>query len=270
MSRLNLPPLAVFAALLFSLGILCSGPLLAQEEMNDVVRLKSGKEYVGYAIVDTTRNTVKIRTREGDLVKIPLSDVESVTMYNIVREAPGRGIPPRYGYVEEDIPWTCGRTHSWYFLELRAFIMRAEANNLGLEVALGRRFGGFSVGVGASVMPVYGKLRVPVFLHAKYTFSETCVNPYLFLDAGFPFDSYTSTYSVTPSTKYMTNVGPKMAGLGAGLDFALTKFMDISVDAGYRFYSLAGERLAQSCNGEVKTVGYDELHSVFLRVGVTF
>jgi hypothetical protein len=55
-----------------------------------------------------------------------------------------------------------------------------------------------------------------------------------------------------------------------GLDFALTKFMDISVDAGYRYFTLAEDRLAESCTQDVIVCGYNELHTAFLRVGVTF
>jgi len=244
------------------------GVLKAQERMNDVVRLKDGTMYFGTAVADTVEKMLQIRTRSGELKIVPLADVDLVTTYEGVRVAPQRGIQ-HYGSIREEVPWTCGREYLIVFLELRAEGMKAKNLYFGGEGAAGIRLGKFSVGFGGAALYIQKKLRTPAYLHLKYTSGEGCINPYIFFDAGYPFDRFVSAYRLKPSFSGITHLSPKMIGAGIGLDFKLTKFMDISVDGGYRYFALANEKIAPSCDNLV-VLGYDELHSVFFRIGLTF
>ena len=81
----------VLAALLISLLVSTSGgSARAQTQMNNVIRLRSGVEYIGHALLDTTTNTVHVRFRTGGAVTFPLDSVVSVSTYEEVREAPLR------------------------------------------------------------------------------------------------------------------------------------------------------------------------------------
>ncbi|MGB9774218.1 MAG: hypothetical protein ACP5JH_02370 [Bacteroidota bacterium] len=244
------------------------GMLRAQERMNDAVRLKDGTVYLGIAIADTVEKKLQIRTRSGDLKIVPLADVDLVTTYEEVRIAPRRGIQ-HYGSVRQEVPWTCGREYPIVFLELRAEGMKAKNLYFGGEGAAGIRLGKLSVGFGGAALYIQKKLRTPAYLHLKYASGEGCINPYIFFDIGYPFDQFVSAYKLKPSLSRITHLGPKIIGVGIGLDFKLTKFMDISADGGYRYFTLANEKIAPSCDNLV-VLGYDELHSVFFRIGVTF
>jgi len=258
----------LYAATTAIIMLAAVGVLKAQEGRNDVVRLKNGTVYFGTAVADTVEKMLQIRTRSGELKIVPLADVDLVTTYEGVRVAPQRGIQ-RYGSIREEVPWTCGREYLIVFLELRAEAMKAKNLSFGGEAAAGIRLGKFSVGLGGAAQYIQKKLRTPVYLHLKYTSGEGCIKPYIFFDAGYPFDRFVSAYRLKPSFSGIAHLSPKMIGAGIGLDFALTKFMDISVDVGYRYFALASEKIAPSCDNLI-VLGYDELHSAFFRIGLTF
>lgn len=240
----------------------------AQERMDDVVILKSGRELFGYAVVDSVHKVVRVRTLKGDLVVLPLDSVLAFSQIERVREAPARSI--RYVTIEEEVPWTCGRSQPWYFVELRALGVMGETFTFGGEAAAGFRIGPASFGMGIARIELIEKWRTPVFVHLKYHFSSGCVKPFAMLDVGFVYDTFTEKYNIKPAIRATTERYPKMVGVGMGLDFALTKFLDVSVDAGYRFFTLAGDRIAPSCSQDTQVLGYDELHTFFVRAGVTF
>ena len=260
----------VLAALLISLLVSTpGGSARAQTQMNNVIRLRSGVEYIGHALLDTTTNTVHVRFRTGGAVTFPLDSVVSVSTYEEVREAPLRGVWHYVPLEEEVVP--CGRTRSWYFGEIRAVALHGEKLGFGAEGVLGVRLHGFSLGVGVGAWSLEGKSRTPVFFHAKYTFSDGCANPFAFLDAGYPFDAYTSSYGIRPSVAYATKAGPKMFGVGVGVDFVISKHIDASIDAGYRYFTLAKERSYCPCAGiPVTESGMEELHTLFARAGLSF
>jgi hypothetical protein len=60
-----------------------------------------------------------------------------------------------------------------------------------------------------------------------------------------------------------------MFGAGVGLDFGISRSLDVSVDICYRYATIADERYAPACT-PATSLAYDEVHSGVLRLGLTF
>lgn len=252
---------------MFLFNMFISTPAYAQCDDILVVKLKSGKEYVGRMVLDTDINVLKIKTIDRELLEIPFSEVEYVSTYQEVKYKPEYLKPCECSGC--DIP--CRRFPWYYMLELRGIGLYGKKFYYGGEAVFGFRPGLFSFGVGASALMIKDTLRIPVFLHLKYTFSEKCINPYIFGDVGYVFDKIVSDFKLKPSFNGMfKEPAPKMFGIGAGLDFVLTEYMDLSFDVGYRFFTLPTKHLAKTCDGPLPVLGFTEYHMIFARLGLTF
>jgi hypothetical protein len=241
------------------------------------LRTKDGLEYTGHSVeIDSASCTLTMRVGMRE-VKVPFDKVDLYSTYQQVREAPVRLHVPTCPPKPEPSPpiaVSCERNRSIYFLELRGIGLKADKLYYGGEAALGVRIGAFAFGIGSSALRIDNELRTPVFVHMKYDLSKwemlgQCFNWNVFADAGYPFDTFVSKYNLTPSLSNVSNVSPKMIGGGIGLDMALTEFMDLSFDMGYRYFTLATERLAPACDPQF-VLAYDKYHFAFLRFGVTF
>jgi hypothetical protein len=252
----------------------------ATSRLDSSVRVKDGPEYTGHSVdIDSAGCMLTMQTGVRK-IKVPLDTVDLYSTYQEVREAPLRLHVPTCQVTTEPIPIGrvsvigCERPRSFYFLELRGVGIKADKFYYGGEAALGIRIGAFGLGIGSSALRIDNELRTPVFVHMKYDLRKwemlgQCFNWNVFVDGGYPFDTFVSKYNLKPSLSTLSNVSPKMVGGGMGVDMALTEFMDISLDAGYRHFTLATERLAPACDPPY-VLSYDKYHSAFLRFGVTF
>lgn len=269
---------ALYLVLSLILGIGVSSCVTSR--LDSSVRVKDGLEYTGHSVEFDSANcrlTMRVGIRE---VRVPFDKVDLYSTYQEVREAPLRLHVPVCQVTKEPIPpeWVsearCERSRSFYFLELRGIGIKADKFYYGGEAALGVRIGALGLGIGSSALRIDNELRTPVFVHMKYDVSKwemlgQCFNWNVFFDGGYPFDTFVSKYNLTPSLANVSNVSPKMFGGGIGVDMALTEFMDLSLDAGYRHFTLATERVAPACDPPF-VLAYDKYHSAFLRLGVTF
>jgi hypothetical protein len=262
---------AVACAVLFLLCLAISAPPApAQERMDQVLILKGGKELYGFVMKDTTHNRYIVRKPGGELDTVAAENVVAYSEFESVREAPRREIFI-LAYDEPVPEFTCHRSQPWYFVELRALGVKEESKfDIGGEVAAGFRIWRLSFGLGLSRIQLLEKWRTPVFVHLKYHSATGCWKPFAMLDAGFVYDTFTDKYGVKPAIGGATKRYSKMFGVGIGIDRAIAEFMDISLDGGYRFYSVAGDHVAPSCTQDVTVLGYTELHTLFVRLGVTF
>ena len=226
----------------------------------------SGRLIVG-SFLKRVNGYVQIRTTSGDRLVIPRDSVRDVTSYQLVREIPTH--PFKASGLDVELPWTCGRRFSWWFVELRFLGMETDHWSMGAEGVVGVRPGKFAIGVGVSWIKLQDVAQVPVFLHPRYTLSEGCLRPFVYADAGYVFNSCAKRYGVAPSISGFTKPAPKMFGLGLGLDYSISRAVDLSVDAGYRYLTVADERYAPACT-PVHALAYDEIHAAVVRIGLTF
>jgi len=229
-------------------------------------RLKDGTEIFGYSpYLDTVKNTVIMEKPDGETIRFMYESIFSdsrgpfINIYEHTRKAP---------YRLTEIPLgidTC-RLTGFYFFELRAIGMYADSFYYGGEAALGLRFGAFNIGIGAGAWNVSKVFRLPVFLHVKLDLMNDCIRPFIYGDVGVIFDEY----KIAPAIKYLTEPGPKFAGLGLGFDIPVSKTMDFSIDGGMRYVVLSNERKAPSCDPLVYSQTFTEYYMGYVRLGITF
>ena len=138
------------------------------------------------------------------------------------------------------------------------------------ELAAGFRLGEhWGLGLGATYFSANDVDRIPVFIHARYQLNLLCLSPFLYAQAGTVFDNQSEDNIAFDK---IFHPGPKIAGFGIGLDYALNSWLDLSADLGYRYMQLP-TRLPCDCSDVPplrEALFYNESHGVLLRVGVTF
>lgn len=267
--------------------IACAWPAFAQQEEKDaeviyydtVVRLNDGTVIrdveVSYEHEEGAYERYVIKSRDGTIVRKLPSEV-------LVIESHARSfLPPEYNPI--DVVYPCDdrqRELQWYFAELRGWGYYAgedESENaigidqlaFGPEIAGGFRFGMFGIGLGASYFSSREINRFPVFLHARYQLGARCFAPFLYAQLGTVFDDQSEE---APTAAFVIEQAPKIFGVGAGVDLPLARWIDLSVDLGYRYLQLP-TRVPCDCSDEpvpTDAVFYNESHGVLLRAGVTF
>jgi len=270
--------------------MLLSGTLSsAQEIYNDVVILKNGKFFIGRITAMEARckfipdlgvmvpdSVLAFKTIEGETKEIPWTQVERLATY----EETGI-IPQRKSYVWTRGDCPCTKEYGWWLLELRGGIYYTRdrdssenkfypAGEAMLSYFLSPRL--FSIGLGAGATSIRDVIRFPVYVHLRVSFTGTCLVPYLFGDIGLPIDKFVFNKDYSELVKIGKNYW--LAGIGAGVDFGLDKRWDLSVDLGYRYYTLGEEVPAPICSSGTVVPGtslrFVDVHTIFLRVGVTF
>ncbi|MBR9979090.1 MAG: hypothetical protein KFH87_13480 [Bacteroidetes bacterium] len=275
----------LFIALLL---LLSSGLLTAQQEQDvdtqpvyydTVVRLKDGTVIrdveVSYEHEVGRYERYVIKSRDGTIVRVLPSDV-------LVIETHARTFyPPVYNPI--GIIYPCDdrqREAQWYFLELRGWVYMTGADEsenaigidriaFGPEIVPGLRFGNLGAGVGVSLFRAREIDRIPVFLHLRHQLSARCFAPFLYAQAGTVFDNQSG---YRPTVGWLLERSAKLLGIGAGIDYPLASWMDLSVDIGYRYLQLP-TRVLCDCSDQpevTEALYYNESHGVLLRAGVTF
>jgi hypothetical protein len=229
-----------------------------------VLHLKDGKEMMGNTVKDTINNLYIVRNSELELFEIPFEEVNFITKPEFVVKAPEHNISPPYGFC---VP--C-RTTSFYFADGALTAMKGKKFYLGAELAGGFRLSSLNLGLGFGFWSIKEKLRFPVFLHIKYYPWEVCYKPFLLFNAGLVFDSYTSKYHQKPFVKIANGLSPKMIGGGIGFEIPVLDYMSITIDGGYRYIVVSNEIGMNTCDGIKNVIGYSELHTGYLRIGVSF
>ena len=243
---------------------------------NDIVRgqercaiiLKDNKEIVGEAFFDSTKKVIVIKTLNGKVKKISITEVLTdekgmfITGYQNEKIAPVRITLP----IEID---TC-RIRGFVFGEMRGVGMYSNNFYYGGETALGFRLGKFLFGAFGGVWNMKDEWRFPIGLHLKVELSESCVVPFISADVGYVYDNIVSDYNLKPSINNFRTLSPKFAGIGVGLDFPLARWLDLSIDGGYRYITIAERRFSTTCFGNIPVVGFTEIHAAYFRLGITF
>jgi hypothetical protein len=226
------------------------------------LRTTDGKEISGYAELNENKQILIVRQKNGESIEIPIDkvNVKYITTYEQVLMAPVT--PPRI-YVDL-LPNTCCRDFPFYFAELHLAGMKAKNIYIGAEAAIGLNKDLWAFGIGAGIISIHDAMQMPVYFHLKRYFSRKCINPFLYADLGYPFNKVTSKYSIS-----FPDETPVAFGLGAGMDYSLTCFMDLSFSLGYKYMKIAVEREAPACE-KVPALSFDELHSLYVTLGITF
>lgn len=244
-----------------------------------VVRLKDGSILkdveVTLDVEEGSHERYVIKRRDGSVVtKLPREILVIETHARTL-------LPPRYHPI--DLVHPCDerqRERQAWFLEVRGWGMLAgedkSVNAIGLEqltfgpeLAAGFRFHPFGIGIGASWFSARDISRIPVFLHARYQLSKQCFAPFLYAQLGTVFDDQSG---VGFELKNALSPSPKILGAGIGVDYPLTPWVDLSVDAGYRYMQLP-TKVPCDCSDQpppFEAVYYNESHGLLLRLGVTF
>jgi hypothetical protein len=228
------------------------------------LHLKDGREIVGNTVKDTLNNVYIIRNSDLELYEIPFRDVSFITKPEFIVKAPDRNISPPYGFC---VP--C-RSTLFYFAEGALAGIKGKKIYLGAEFAGGFRIDNVSLGLGFGLWSIREKFRLPVFLHIKYYPWQVCYKPFILFNAGVIFDGYTSKYHLKPFAKIVNGLSPKMIGGGIGFEIPVLEYMSITIDGGYRYIVVSNEIGMNTCDGIQNVIGYSELHTGYLRIGVSF
>ena len=265
--------------------------VIVKEDSIKIIRLKDGKTYIGKVSkvpVEVSRNLKfnKIQImplKDGEYQEIITTDsteVEFVTSYEQTIFPPSRR---SVAISSEIIPINkpgecdceCEKYYPTLYWELKGLVMYSKSFSYGGETALGFRFtNAFHFGFGGGAERIMKDWRFPLFLHLKYSFNSGDnykVKPFIAGFAGYVYDKISNDYNVKPALKNIFHPSPKMAGLSLGLDIPICCWLfDISMDLGYRYYTLPNEKELQNCDGNYFKLGYDEVHAVIFRLGITF
>ena len=243
---------------------------------NHVVVLRSGELVTGRVEYDYESDMYTIKQKDGAIRRVLRRDVARVEEYSRTY------LPPVYHPTGSIQPCDLrARERQWYFAEFRIWGMYAGSddsdNEIGLpaftggpEVALGFRFADvWGLGLGASYFAAQDIARIPVFIHARYQLSLDCISPFLYAQAGTVFDNETGQHIAFDK---IFHPGPKILGIGVGIDYAIVPWLDLSADIGYRYLQLPTEELCDCSDVPPlrNAVWYNESHGVILRLGVTF
>ncbi|MGB9770438.1 MAG: hypothetical protein ACPLX7_00485 [Candidatus Kapaibacteriota bacterium] len=108
---------------------------------------------------------------------------------------------------------------------------------------------------------------------------EKCLSPYIFLEGGLPIDKFSLDLfklnlsksncreKISASAPYLdVKTLPLTFTIGAGVDFPISSYVDISVDAGWRSYAF-GE--SQALLGFSNVPSYRRINIFFIRTGIT-
>jgi hypothetical protein len=289
----------LLSLLLFTAALLFSPPMRAQDPVegspaggrdasgrpyNCVLRIapEAAARYGGHVIVSGvmipsgSNNLYRIRLQDGTEYTIPRADVEAIETYSGSLRSPS--------YNDPNLIPCCtvrDRTLPWYFAELRTwgYLTGADSSihhtglrrfTFGPEAVLGLRFGNFGAGLGVSWLQYNDINRYPAFLHFRYQLSCACLSPFVYAQAGTVFDDQSGVNALDPSNMFST--GPAMAGLGIGLDFAISQWNDLSVDIGYRYlhYTTSLPIIPPGGTAPVETIFHNESHGLLARIGWTF
>lgn len=241
-----------------------------------VVRLRSGSVLIGRVEYDTETDRYTVKTRDGAMQSVLRRDVLLIEDYSRTL------LPPTYNVMQTIYP--CDerqREHASFFLELRIWAMYTgkdeSISQIGLnEFTLGGEAAGgmklskrFALGIGASYFLSRSIDRIPLFAHARYQLALECFAPFLYAQAGTVFDSQSGDYI---SLNKIFHPGPKIAGVGIGIDYPLSHAIDISGDVGYRYLQLP-TKVPCDCGDAspgATAIYYNESHGVLLRIGVTW
>jgi hypothetical protein len=140
----------------------------------------------------------------------------------------------------------------------------------------------FNLGVLSGFWPVDGGSYIPISLHPRYTLNEfpsllnacSCNTLYFFGDLGTAYDASGKIDFI-----YNKKLTSTFFGAGLGMDFGLTKWFDLSVDAGYRYTNLSLPEIPDLKDCIDKFQGKVPLNSIypmrsvgafFVRFGITF
>jgi hypothetical protein len=138
-----------------------------------------------------------------------------------------------------------------------------------------------NLGIMSGYWPVDGGNFIPIAVHPRFTFNDI-TNPLLRnCNAFYLFGDLGTAYDVTGKfDKFWSNkLNSWFFDLGAGIDFGITRKMDLSFDAGYRLTTLALPSLTENSdwlnciqNHNVAWSGYPRRRAgeFFIRIGVTF
>lgn len=278
--------------LIISLSSICkSQEVIVKEDSIKIIRLKDGKTYIGKVSkvpVEVSRNLkfnkIQIMPLKNgeyqDIITTDSTEVEFVTSYEQTLLPPARravALSAELFPIEKpsQCDCECEKYYPIIYSELKGLVMYSKSFSYGGEAALGFRLTKpFHLGVGGGFERVMKNWRIPVFLHLKYSFvsgNNYKIKPFLAGFAGYVFDKISSDYNVKPAIKNISHPSPKMAGLSLGLDIPICCWLfDISMDLGYRYYTLPNEKELQNCDGNYFKLGYDEIHAVIFRLGITF
>jgi hypothetical protein len=248
-------------------------------QYDKVVRLKSGallrNVMVAYEEEKGQYQRYAIKRMDGSIVRALPTEVRLI-------ETHARTFwPPAYNPIS--IVYPCDerqRELQWYYAEVRGWLMYTGKDEsvaqvgidqfaYGPEAALGVRLGQWGVGLGGAWFQARDIDRWPFFLHARYQFSTRCLAPFAYALLGTVFDNQSG---VTLSTNGILHPGPKVAGIGVGLDYPIASWLDLSFDLGYRYMQLPTKKTCD-CSNEPQvqeTVYFNESHGLIGRVGVTF
>jgi len=108
---------------------------------------------------------------------------------------------------------------------------------------------------------------------------ENCINPYFFVQGGLPIDKFSLDLfklnvsrsnckeKVQAAAPFLDiNTLPLTFTIGAGLDFPISSYIDLSIDAGWRSYGF-GE--SQAILGFRNVPSYRRINLFFIRTGIT-
>ena len=243
---------------------------------NQVVRLKNGSIIVGRVEYDEKSDQFTIKSKNGQIQTVLRRDVEVIEEYSRTY------LPPEYRPFSTVYPCDIRqREKEWYFVEGRLWGMYAgkdESNptiglpsfTFGPELAAGFRLGPhWGVGLGASYFRARDISRIPFFLHGRYQFTPDCFSPFAYAQAGTVFDNKSGDHI---ALNKIFHPGPKIAGFGIGVDYAVSPRLDLSADIGYRYLQLP-TKVPCDCSDvppEQEVIYYNESHGILLRLGVTF
>ena len=251
---------------LISLIFFVNKPVNGQEKC--AIILKDNKEVVGEAFLDSTKNIIVIKTVEGELKRIPVNDVLTdekgtfITAYQNEKVAPVRITLP----IGTD---TC-RIRGVLFWELKGVAIYSNNFYYGGETALGFRVGKVLFGAIGGIWNMKDEWRFPIGIHFKVELSESCVVPFISADVGYVYDNIVSDYNLKPSINNFKTLSPKFAGVCVGLDIPIAKWLDLSIDGGYRYITIAERKFSATCFGNIPVVGFTEIHAAYFRLGITF
>jgi len=223
----------------------------AQKNKFDTVYLKDGSIVRGSIIEYLVDKHVKIETSDNSIWVFQHDRIDKISFGEIKSIKNNSNIKTGY-FNFTDIGVLIGSTNSQYSAPLS--IMMVNAYRFKQRISAG-------IGVG---LEFFSTPVIPVFIDARYDFYESNLSPFVYLKAGYSFQTGQDYYYYETSS----SKGGPMLGTGVGIRVSLGEKSQFVASLGYRYQNLSYTYYEEWSKDDVDI--FEKYNRLAIRVGFVF
>lgn len=165
----------------FVLIIILTNIAYSNNELEDVIYLKNGKIFRGTIIEQVPNKSIKLKTYSNKVFVFNRAEIEKITKESKNTRYKSSGLKTGYKSIVN------------FAYQFGVGIIKA--NRIKLDYIYGFQldpYTYFGFGIGVRSYTNYQKLKIPLFLNAKFMFYDSYISPFVTLGFGIAYDTYNS------------------------------------------------------------------------------